>query len=362
MAITRTLSNGQRLTDWTDEVNNIANQYGLLNGSDLFQGRGTSQTSLLFDKSTNQILLIPQAKRNAGPASKGQDRKVETFSLALPYFLHQDYLTPMDIQGYRMAGTPDSPETLANVKAEKLEDMRMAADQTREFMKLGAIKGITVDGYGNTIANMFTTLGLTATDYQVDFALNVSTTDVDGKIAQLKRAIAKGAKTGGRIGKIEVMVSPEFFDALVVHPTIREAYLHYRVENSRSDAVRANLATMEQWGVVDVFEHKGVVFYSYDAEFVKDDGDGTVTTLKGIGGGSRDSGTREGFTIVRGMRGLYRGVFGPSNTLSGANQVGSEMMVYEYRDPKDKFMEFELEMANLYYMERPQLSYRVFSA
>lgn len=362
MAITRTLSNGQRLTDWTDEVNNIANQYGLLNGSDLFQGRGTSQTSLLFDKSTNSIMLIPQSKRNAGPASKGQDRKVETFSLALPYFLHQDYLTPADIQGYRMAGTPDSPETLANVKAEKLEDMRMAADQTREFMKLGAIKGITVDGYGNTIANMFTTLGLTATDYQVDFALNNSATDIDGKISQLKRAVAKNAKTGGRIGKIEVMVSPEFFDALVSHANIREAYLHYRVENSRSDAVRANLAMMEQWGVVDVFEHKGVVFYSYDAEFVKDDGDGTVTTIKGIGGGSRDSGTREGFTIVRGMRGLYRGVFGPSNTLSGANQIGSEMMVYEYRDPKDKFMEFELEMANLYYMERPQLSYRVYSA
>lgn len=364
MPITRKLNNGQKLTDWTEEVNDIANQYGLVNGTDLFSGSGTSQTSIVFDKSTNQIMLLPQSKRNAGPAVKGQDRKVETFSLALPYFLYQDYITPQDIQGHRAPGTPDSEESLASVRATKLEDLRYTADQTREFMKLQALKGITTDGYGNDIANMFTTLGLTASNYQIDFDLGTAGTDVDGKISQLKRAIAKGAKSGGRIGRIEIMVTPEFFDALVSHPNIREAYLHYSVNNARSDVVRANLASFETWGVVDTFEHKGILFYSYDAEFVKDDGDGTTTTLRGIGGnaGGRDTSTKEGFTIVRGMRNLYKGVYGPANTLTGANQVGSEIMVYEYRDPKDKFHEFELEMADLYYMSRPQLSYRVYSS
>lgn len=364
MAITRTLSNGQKLTDWTEEVNDLANQYGLVNGSGIFSGKGTSQTSILFDKTTNQILLLPQSKRNAGPVVKGQDRKVETFSLALPYFLYQDYITPQDIQGWRQAGTPDSEESLANVRATKLEDLRFTADQTREFMKLSAIKGITVDGYGNTIADMFDTLGLTSSTYEVDFELGTTTTDVDAKISELKRAVAKNAKSGGRIGRIECMVTPEFFDALVGHPNIREAYLHYRVENSRSDSVRADLANFETWGVVDTFEHKGVLFYSYDAEFVADDGDGTTTTIRGIGGnaGGRDTGTKEGFTVIRGMRNLYNGVFGPSNTLSGANSVGSEMMVSEFRDPKDKFHELELEMANLYYMSKPQMSYRVYSS
>ena len=364
MATTRTLNNGQKLTDWTTEVNDIANQYGMINGTDLFTGKGTSLTSLVFDKTTNQILLIPQSKRNAGPASKGQDRKVETFSLALPYFLHQDYVTPQDIQGYRKAGTPDSPETLANVRADKLEDIRITADQTREFMKLSALKGQTSDGYGNNIADMFDVLGLNSGDYEVDFDLGTPTTQIDLKIAELKRKISKGAKTGGKMGRLEVMVTPEFFDALTTHVMIRDAYAHYSVTNSRSDVVRADLSRFETWGVVDTFEHKGVLFYTYDAEFVKDDGDGTTTVIRGIGenAGGRDTTDKEGFTVVRGMRNLYNGVYGPANTLSGANSVGSEMMVNEYRDLKDKFMEFELEMAGLYYMSRPQLSYRVFSS
>jgi hypothetical protein len=380
MATTRTLTNGQLLTDWTEEVNDIANQYGMINGSGLFSGMGTSQLSLLFDKSYNQINLLKQTNRNSNKAQKGADRTNKTFSLALPYFLYQDRVTAADIQSLRMPGTPDTPETLSNVIQTKLEDMRMVADQTREYMKLEALKGITTDADGVEIANMFEELALapaTITDnaydeYEVRFNLASISTDPSLAISELKRKIAKGAKVGGRIGKIEVMCTTGFFDALVNHPLIREAYLHYSVTNKNSDVVRGDLQRFEEWGVVDTFEYKGILFYTYDAEFVKDDGDGTTTLIKGIGSSARDArdaaaGTPEavdgipnvGYTVVRGVRNLYKGVFGPANTLSGANQVGSEMMVNQYTDPKDKYWDMELEMANLYYMTRPQMSYRV---
>lgn len=364
MSVTRQLANGQKLTEWTEEVNNIANQYGVLNGSNLFTGKSTSQTSIVFDKTTNQIVLLPQSRRNAGPATKGMDRKVETFSLALPYFLYQDYITPQDIQGLRAPGTPDGKESFASVLADKIEDLRLTGDQTREFMKIQAIKGITSDAEGAVIADMFDELGLTAADYQVDFDLGNAASEIDTHIANLKRGVAKNALSGGRIGTIEVMVTPEFFDALVNHPKIREAYLHYSVTNNNSDVVRGNQQSFTEWGVVDKFEHKGVLFYSYDARFNVDNGDGTIAELRGVGSGAgyRDSSTKEGFTIVRGMRNLYNGVFGPANTLSGANTAGAEMMVRQYTDPKEKFHEMELEMANLYYMTRPQLSWRVFSS
>ena len=363
MSVTRQLSNGQMLTEWTEEVNNIPNQYGVLNGSNLFTGKSTGQTSFVFDKTTSQIVLLSQTRRNAGPATKGMDRKVETFSLALPYFLYQDYITPQDVQSLRKPGTSDDAESLANVLADKLEDMRLTADQTREFMKIQAIKGQTTDAEGSELADMFGELGLTAANYQVDFDLGNAASDIDQKIAQLKRGVAKNALAGGRIGTIEVMVTPEFFDALVSHPKIREAYLHYAAKSNNSDAVRGNLQVFEEWGVVDRFEHKGVLFYTYDARFNVDQGDGTVDEVRGLGSnsGSRDTTTKEGFTIVRGMRNVYNGVFGPANTLSGANVGGSEIMVRQYTDPKDKFHEMELEMSGLYYMTRPQLSWRVFS-
>ena len=361
MAITRTLTNGQKVTDWTEEVNDIDNQYGLLNGTGLYEGRGTSQTTVQFDKSTNQIVLLPQSSRQAGPASKGTDRKYEMFALALPYYLHQDYISPHDIQGYRKMGTSDGEESLATVRADKMEDMRLAADQTKEFMKISGTKGQTVDAYGNSIADMFGTLGTTA--LEINFELDDINTDIVQKIAQLKRLVAKNAKTGGRIGALEVMVTPEFFDMLIAHPKIREAYLHYAA-NAQSDVHRGDLQKFETWGVVDTFKTNGIVFYTYDAEFAVDDGDGTTSTLRGLGenAGGRDTSTLEGFTIIRGMRNLYKGVYGPANNLSGANSVGSEIMFTEYRDPKDKFHEMELEMAGLYYMTRPQLSVRVYSA
>lgn len=394
MAITRTLDNGQLLTDWTEEVNDIANQYGVINGSGLFSGSGTSQLTLLFDKATNQINLLNQTNRNSNKAEKGANRLHQTFSLVLPYFLYQDRVTAADIQGLRMPGTPDSPETLARVVSEKLEDMRLVGDQTREYMKIQALKGITQDPAGNNIADMFQELNLAngvITDpaydfYEQRFNLADPTVNPDIAISELKRNVAKGAQMGGRIGTMEAMVTPGFFDRLVTHPLMREAYLHYKVDSPKSDSIRADLQTYADWGVVDMFEHHGILFWTYDAEFTLDDGDGTVTLAKGIGSTSRDTrqgaigalqgvladgtfGTHTGdlepligYTVIKGAAKQYRGVFGPANTLTGANQFGSEMMVSQYTDPRDKFWELELEMSPLYYIARPQLSYRLYDS
>lgn len=367
MPITRELSNGNKVTDWTEEVNEIDNQYGLMNAKGLFVGQGTSQESIIFDKNYVTRTLLPQVSKRGGEHSKGKDRKVDTFAIPLPYFNHQDYVTPQDIQGWRQAGTPDQPKLLATAIADKWEDMRADFDQTKEYMKCRAITGKTVDPQGNTIADMFTVLDFT--QLTIDFELSNAAADIDGTIAALKRLVAKNAKAGGRIGRIEVMVTPEFFDALVAHPKLREAYLCYQA-SAPSDTIRADLARFEEWGVVDTFVHKGLMFYSYDAEFAVEstgagsvDGIQTVTAFESLdasGAVVKDfANDQGGYTIVNGMSGAYRAYFGPANTLSGANSVGQEMFAYQYRDPKDKYHELELESAPLYILTKPQLSVKV---
>jgi hypothetical protein len=367
MPITRDLTNGNKVTDWTKEVNEIDNQYGLINSKGLFEGTGVSQESIIFDKNLITRTLIPQSSKRGGEHSKGKDRKVETYALALPYFSHQDYVTPQDIQGWRQAGTDDKPRLLATAIADKWEDMKADFDQTSEYMKIRALTGSTVDPEGNVIADMFTVLG--TTQETIDFELTNATADIDGTIAQLKRSVAKNAKAGGRIGRIEIMVTPEFFDALVSHPKLREAYLQYQA-SAPSDTIRADLARFESWGVVDTFVHKGMMFYSYDAEFnIESTGAGSVDgiqvvkafeTLDGTGAVVKDfANDQGGYTIVNGVSGAYRAYFGPANTLSGANSVGSEVHAYQYRDPKDKFHELELESAPLYILTKPQLAVKV---
>lgn len=349
---TRTLSNGMKMTDWTIEVNEVDNQYGLFNGKQLFTGKGISQLSVIFDKNTVTTTLLPQSSRKANKTVWGKDRTLETFSIATPYFNHKDYITPDDVQGWRKAGTPDQSEDLSSVIADKIEDMRAAADQTREYLKVQAIKGITKDPSGTTIANMFTEFD--ATQNTIDFALGTAATKVDLKVSELKRYVAKNAKAGGAIGRIECAVSPEFFDALTTHPQVREAYLYY---NSNKDPNRDNLAMFEKWGVVDIFDYKGIMFYSYDAEFNMPDG----TTERAFGTTDTAITKQVGYSIVTGMRDLYRAYFAPANTLSGANSMGQEMYLYQYRDPKDKFIELELEMSPLYILMKPLVSVKLYT-
>jgi len=350
--ITRSLTNGSTVVDWDKEVNEIANQYGLFNGLNLFDSKGVATETVLFDKNTTTITMIPQTSRRQGNKVYGKDRKLETFSLTLPFFEHGDAIFPADVQGWRKGGTPDEAEDLPNVRMEKMEDLKLNADQTKEYMKVSAIKGKTIDPEGNTLADMFTEFGIS--QKAIDFALGTAATKVDLKISEMTRYIAKNAKAGGSLGVIEVPCSPEFFDALVTHPNIIAAYNYY---SSSQEPNRESLQEYRKWGIVDTFRHKGVSFYSYDATFTKPDG----TTARAFGTDSTAITKQEGFSIVKGMRGLYRGYYGPANTLAGANQAGIEMYLREYRDPKDKYLELELEMSPLFVLTKPLVSVRVYT-
>lgn len=351
--ITRSLTNGSTVVDWDVEVNEIANQYGLFNGMELFDAKGIATETVLFDKNTVTTTMIPQTSRRQGNKTYGKDRTLETFALTLPYFEHGDAIFPADVQGWRKGGTPDQAEDLPNVRMQKMEDMRLTADQTIEYMKVQAIKGITKDPEGTTLANMFTEFDISQNT--IDFATGTAGTNMDLKISELKRYIAKNAKAGGALGAIEVPCSPEFFDALTTHPNMIAAYNYY--QNSGMQLNRDDLSIYEKWGVVDTFRHKGITFYSYDAEFTQPDG----TSVRAFGVDTNDITKQIGYSIVKGMRGLYRGYFGPANTLAGANQPGINMYLREYRDPKDKYLELELEMSPLFILTKPQVSVKCYT-
>lgn len=347
MATTRSLSNGFQLTEWTDEILNIDNQYGLIRGMNLYRTQGIAQTAVVFDKSYNDTTLLPQVSRRSRDTTKGNDRNVDVFSLPLAYFKHSDYITPEDIQGWRMPGTADSPETMANVRVQKLTDMRYQVDQTLEYMQLSAIKGVCKTPDGATIADMFTEFGVT--QKVIDFDLGDTSTDVDAKIAELKRYLASTLKTGGVIGSVSVLVDPLFFDKLINHPQIRQAWLYY--QNNGMQRNRDATNQFMSWGSVDQFEHRGVTFMTYDAIFKLP----SDTTEKAIEDNT-------GYSIVGGVRDLYRGYYGPSNKLSGANSVGQEMFAYEFTDPKDEFHEMQVETSPLYFMTQPLMSVKCISS
>lgn len=329
--------NSFKNADFVDGITQTPLQYGYINSQNYFNTRSTNQTAIIFDKDYSTTTLLPQVNRGDKAATQGKERAADTFALKLAYFKHEDRLTAEDIQGWRQVGKTDN-ETLARATAEKLTDMRRTWDQTQEYMKLQALKGVFKTPDGVTVADMFTEFGITQTE--IDFVLGTSTTDVDGKIALLKRTVAKNVLNGGAIGGVEVLVDPEFFDKLIKHAAIKTAYQYY--VNSGKQALRDDLSNYMQWGIMDHFEHRGVTFISYDATFNLPNG----TTEAAFAAST-------GTAYARGVRDLFRGYTGPSAKLSEANQPGQEVFMRTYVDPKDEFVEFELEAAPLYFATKP---------
>ena len=329
--------NSFKNTEFVDAVVQTPLQYGYINSLDLFNTRGTNQTAIVFDKDYITTTLLPQVARGDKSSTQGKEHNVDSFALRTSYFKHSDRLTVEDIQGWRKTGSAES-ETLANATAEKLTDMRRVYDQTSEYLKLQALKGVFKTPDGAVVADMFAEFGITQNT--LNLQLGTATTDVDSKIRQLKTLISKNVLNGGAIGSVEVIIDPLTFDKLISHPNIKNAYQFYM--NSGRQVLRDDLSNYMQYGIMDVFEHRGVRFVSYDATFNLPNG----TTEQAFADNT-------GLAFAGGVRDLFRGYYAPSNKLSAANTNGQELYMTAKVDDEDEYVEFTLETAPLYFCTRP---------
>ena len=324
-----------KTTEFTVAINEMEDKYGLFNGSGLFEGFGTTEKAIVFDKITSKTTLLPQVARGSRGTTTGHEKGVETFSLPLNYFKHTDQLTVEDIYRWRQPGAIEK-ETLARAAAEKLADMRFLADQQKEYLKAQAIKGVLKTPDGTVQADMYTEFGITQAE--VDFTLDVAGTDVNGRIMELKRKVKDGLKTSTMNG-VDVYLDESAFDKLVSNADMKAYYL---VGDAASRPYREDTARYTEWGVMDMFEHKGVRFIQYNPTFNLPNG----TTEDFLAADT-------GIAIPRGARGLFRGFYGPSNKLSAIGQPGQEMFVRTFVDERDDFVDFELELSNLFFCSQP---------
>jgi hypothetical protein len=331
--------NSFKNADFVDSISQVPLQYGYINSQNLFQVKSTNQTAIVFDKDYANVTLLPQVNRGAKASTEGHERKADTFALKLAYFKHEDRLTNEDIQSWRVPGSTDS-ETYGRATAEKMTDMRRAWDQTQEYMKLQALKGVFKTPDGTVVADMYGEFDISQT--QIDFLLGTSTTNVDSIIRQLKKAVATNVMNGGAISGLQVLVDPLFYDKLISHPNVKNAYQFYMAQGNGNAVLRDDTTSYMQWGIMDAFQLRGVKFVSYDATFNLPGG----TTEQAFADNS-------GIAFAEGVRDLFRGYAGPSNKLSEANQPGQEIFVRQYIDPRDEFVEFEMEAAPLYFPTRP---------
>lgn len=342
MAVTYDPSNLNGLVDWTDTINVIDNQYGFIRAmGGMFDIKPTSQRTVIFDKTTNNIRLMSEGSEYSKEHGVGHDRERDTLAMLLKFYKDMDYIDVEDIQGQRMAGSPDTMETLASVRATKLIDLKAGHDQLDEYLRFSALKGDLVSGAVSGQTDMYGVFGLDVADYTVDLATEDSATDLDAKIASVKRQIASGIKSGSKITGVDFYMDYDLFDEFIANAKFREVYNMY--QNSGKQMLRDDLSQYYEWGVVDFFEHRGVRFIAYNPTFTL--ADGTTTTVLESG---------KGFAIPRGGRDMYRGYQGPANKLPFANKAGQELYAFERMSEDQESYTLETQSSKLYFATKPQ--------
>ena len=290
---------GDYLAELTAAINKIKPARLRLRELGLFRERPVSHTTVVVEELDGTLSVLPSRPRG-GPATVASKTTRTLRSFAIPHFPHDDVVLPADIQDVRRFGS-DAPLLDPDLAGQKLEFLRAKHDLTREYLELNALFGTVKDGEGTTLYNYFTEFGLT--QITVDFDLGTATTDVKAKCREVLRQMEEEAR-GVAFTGVRALVSSEFFDKLVNHDSVKEAYLNWQAASALSADVRPG------------FPFGGIVFEEYRTVFPKPGGSS-----------ERLIAANDGIAFPTGTVGVFETYFAPPNVIDRVNTPGVPIFV-----------------------------------
>ena len=344
MPITRSYQSGFDVTDYTDNLLLVPNVWGLSQQLGIFQSEGiTTDTASVEVISKSYGLLEDRTRGQRSMLGKDYTRKVHAFSV--PHFPGDDAIYPKDLAGKRAYGE-DGAERLDAVRARKLERIRMSHAATLEAGRMNAIVNGTAYAPNGTVSyNWYAEFG--AVRKEVDFILDVGTTDILAKIEEVVAHIQDNAFTGQVVGEIYALCSPEFFSALISHPKVVDAFKYY---TSAQQVLRDRLTAQGLDARYREFSYGGVLFIEYRGGFA-----GTMGSI------TRYIPSGDAYFLPAGGQDDFVTYFAPAQKFDLVGTVGQEAYVFEYADSKGEQITLESEMNFLAVLRRPNLVVRAYA-
>lgn len=236
------------LVSLTESINKLPFKPKRLGEMGLFEAQGIATTTAIIEERSGVLTLLPSVPRG-GPATQGVPSKRKVRSFVIPHIPHEDAVKPEAVQNVRAFGSEDALESVTTVVNDKLQDMRNRHEVTEEWLRVGAIQGVVVDGDGTTtLFNLFDEFGVG--EVSVDFALGIDTTKVGSKCIEVKEYI-EDALGDAAYDHVHALCGREWFMKFVDHPEVKYAYQYYEEGRMLREDPRAG------------FEYKGIVFEVY---------------------------------------------------------------------------------------------------
>lgn len=312
----------------TSAVNDVPFVPSRLRDMGLFTPRGVTTTTIAIEKKGTTLGLVQTSPRGAPPEQRTRDPRSYR-DLRVPRLAKEAVVYADQVQNVRAFGSESELQMVQNVVNQEVNDVRAEIDMTEENLMLGAVKGKVLDADGSTIYNLFNEFGVSQPS-AVSFALATDSTKVRGKVQELKRTMGRNLQVGNMPFRMHAICGDAFFDALINHPDVEEAYERWQ-----------DGAALRQDYTWDVFPFAGCMFENYRGS---DDGS------------SVSVGTNDAHFFPVGVPQAFVVAYSPADTMETVNTMGLPRYVLPGIDPsgKQRFMSFEVQANVLPFCTKPK--------
>ncbi|MCX8017230.1 MAG: major capsid protein [Rhodocyclaceae bacterium] len=325
---------GFTLAEMTEAIQLLPAPKGRIAELGLFSEEPISQRSVLVESVEGELRLLPAVSPGAPATVAGRDvRKLRSF--IVPHIPHDDVLLPEEVQGVRAFGRQEA-DPIAQVLTRKLAKMRAKHAATLEYMRAKALSGVLKDGSGATLYDWHAEFGIEKKS--VDFKLG----DANGDVMKACLAAARHIEEnlfGESMSGVYALVSPEFFERLTAHKSVKDAYAFYAATNPLRDDVRRG------------FRFGPIVFEEYAGSVTLSNGQTDRLIAQG-----------EGIAFPLGTTSTFVTYFAPANLIETVNTLGEPLYARQTPRADGRGIDIFTESNPLPIVKRPALTVRLYSS
>lgn len=337
----RSPSNNFEVVDLTSAVRNIPIQYGSFNQMGIFEEEGVAGDTVAFEESTQDGALLVDMVRGVKP-SVGKDGTRNLHTFAVPHFPHIEHITPKDLKAKSAYDNFDEVEQLEKVRMRKMFRARQNHDWTLNKARAQALFSATAYAPNGTVVQDWNTeFGVTRT--AVDFVLGTNTTDILGKIELVIQAVHDGMGGNGMFTGIVIPCSTVFFNSLIIHANVQNAWKYAQTNQAGVDPMRGRLAA----GGSPMPNGREFYFGGVTFKEIRDSYNGTSIVT-----------SNEGVAVPTGT-GMFKTYFGSPERFGLVNTQGEKMYAFEQAAPNGTAIEIETESNHISALLRPAAVVRV---
>lgn len=294
----------------SEEVNKLPNTFGLLNALNIAPSEPKRSRMVRIDFREGQIVVLSHQEPGA-PGEIADSDNQSGIIIAIPHFTHLENILVGDIDGLLEVVNGEITERSLDAELErKLVIIRKNHAITREFLRLGMLRGEIKDGKLRTLYNLYETFGVEKKE--IDFVLGTAATDVRSKCEEVSDHILSNVK-GETVGAVEAVVDTKFFSKLISHTKVEKFWVQAQNSGLHTTLERQRLGG--NWG--RVFEFGDIIFREYKGGLPVKSNDGSLATVKNVDDNS-------GTAYPAGTQSMFRTYDAPAYHIDQVNQAPTE--------------------------------------